>query len=136
MATDPHELAMMIASNPGKLIAVDLGCMEIGDELIESDEVESICTAYAKLHARIAELEAIVGRLLRTKDGHTPVPGDKIYEIDPVGYIQGLTVRDYRKTTDSSAPDESYTHTSQCFFTREAAEEAREAALKGTPDAE
>ncbi len=72
--------------------------------------------------------EAIVAKLPKTADGVPIVPGMKVYQTDPTGYVQGYDVGVNQAADDSSWPSPAYLTYSQCYSTREAAEAAAEAA--------
>lgn len=91
----------------------------------EPDETE------AKLRQRICELEAVVEKLPRTKDGVVVVPGMRLYYLETHynddGDPSSVSVQEcdvchrWEKTDVSSMPYPNYKQERSCYASREAA---------------
>ena len=75
------------------------------------------------------QLRATVGEMEKTADGVLVVRGMKVYQFDPVGYLQSYDVGGHSAMDDSSMPSPAYLiFNHSCYSTPEVARAAAEAA--------
>ena len=84
-------------------------------------ELSALCDERA---ARIAELEEIVERLPKTKDGVPCLAGDRVFALFPKGIIEVTVINHKGNWWAVCDQDEHCPDASMCYSTRETAEAA------------
>jgi len=69
-------------------------------------------------------LQAVVDKLPKTADGVAVVPGMKVYQFDPTGYLQSYDVGTNQARDDSSHPSPAYLVFNHACYSTEAAARA------------